>query len=434
MGPSEANMTSILIKNGRVIDPSRNIDEERDLWLEDGLIKAVENPGSLATPPVETIEARGLWVLPGLIDMHVHLREPGHEYKETVASGTRAAAAGGFTAVVAMPNTSPALDTAEQVSALLQRARVAGFSRVWPAAAMTKGRKGEELTEYEDLRAAGAVAVTDDGSWVKDPKVLRRVLDYAVVTGLLPLSHAEDQALSKGGAIHEGQVSTRLGLPGIPAQAEINAVVRDLNMVELTGRPLHFCHLSTKGAVEALRAAKAKGLPVSGETAPHYLWLTHEDIGDYNPNAKMNPPLRTAEDREALRAALADGTIDAVATDHAPHSVLEKEVEFIDAAFGILGLETSLPLIMALVKEKVITPARLVELMSLNPARLLGLPGGDLEPGGPADVTIVDPDRSYTLTPESSYSLSENSPFWNWPLTGRAAYTIVGGRIVYQSK
>ena len=425
-------MTTTLIKNGRVIDPARNIDGEFDVWLEDGLIRSLDKPGAFTAPAAETIEARGLWVLPGLIDMHVHLREPGHEYKETVASGTRAAAAGGFTAVVAMPHTSPALDTAEEVLALLGRARAAGRARVWPAAAMTKGRKGEELTEYEDLKAAGAVAVTDDGAWVKDPKVLRRVLDYAAVTGLLPLSHAEDQALSKGGAIHEGRVSTRLGLPGIPAQAEINAVTRDINMVELTGRPLHFCHISTKGAVEALRAAKAKGLPVSGETAPHYLWLTHEDVGDYNPDAKMNPPLRTAEDREALRAALADGTIDAVATDHAPHSILDKEVEFIDAAFGIIGLETSLPLIMQLVREGFLTPARLAEVMSLAPARLLGLPGGDLAPGGPADLTLIDPDRAYTLTPDDSHSLSRNCPFWGRPLTGRAIRTIVGGKTVHQ--
>ncbi len=423
-------MSSLLIKNGRVIDPARNMDGPHDVWLEDGLIKAVEAPGARPDRADRVIEARGLWVLPGLIDMHVHLREPGHEYKETVASGLAAAAAGGFTAVVAMPNTSPALDNAEQVAALLDRGRAARAARVWPAPAMTKGRRGEELTEYEDLRAAGAVAVTDDGSWVKNPKVLRRILDYAAVTGLLPLSHAEDHDLSQGGAIHEGRVSTRLGLPGIPAQVEINAVIRDISMVELSGRPLHFCHLSTRGAVEALRAARAKGLPVSGETAPHYLFLTHEDVGDYDPNAKMNPPLRTADDRRALREALADGTLSAIATDHAPHSILEKEVEFIDAAFGIIGLETALPLALELVREGFLTPARLVEVMSLNPARLLNLPAGDLTPGRPADVTIVDPELQFTLRPEDSRSLSRNSPFWNRPFTGRAVHTIVGGRVV----
>lgn len=423
-------MTSILIKNGRIIDPAQNIDGPRDLWLEDGRIKALDSPGSLPDQADRTIEAAGLWVLPGLIDMHVHLREPGHEYKETVASGLLAAAAGGFTAVVAMPNTSPALDNAEQVAALLDRAKAVKGARVWPAAAMTKGRQGEELTEYDDLRAAGAVAVTDDGTWVKNPKVLRRVLDYAAVVGLLPLSHAEDQDLAKGGAIHEGRVSTRLGLPAIPAQAEINAVTRDINMAELSGRPLHFCHLSTRGAVEALRRARDKGLSVSGETAPHYLFLTQEDVGDYDTNAKMNPPLRTEDDRQAIREALADGTLSAIATDHAPHSILEKEVEFIDAAFGIVGLESALPLALELVRQGLISPARLVEVMSLNPARLLNLPAGDLIIGHPADVTIVDPEMQFTLKPEDSKSLSRNSPFWNRNFTGRAVYTIVGGEIV----
>ncbi|MDR0881937.1 MAG: dihydroorotase [Candidatus Adiutrix sp.] len=421
-------MTSILIKNGRVIDPGRNLDGPHDVWLEDGLIKAVEEPGRLTGTAGSTIEAAGRWVLPGLIDLHVHLREPGHEYKETVASGLAAAVAGGFTAVVAMPNTSPAMDNAEQVSALLARAQAAGQARVWPAAAMTLGRQGQELTEYEHLRAAGAVAVTDDGAWVRNPKVMRRVLDYAAVAGLRPLCHAEDHDLSQGGAINEGPISTRLGLPGIPAQAEINAVTRDINLVELTGRPLHFCHLSTRGAVEALRAARARGLPVTGETAPHYLFLTQEDVGDYDPNAKMNPPLRTAEDRQAVREALADGTISALATDHAPHSVLEKEVEFIDAAFGIIGLETSLPLALELVHAGLISPARLVELMSLNPARILNLPAGDLAPGRPADVTIVDPEVKWTLRPEDSRSLSRNSPFWGRSFAGRAVAVIVAGR------
>lgn len=424
-------MASILIKNGRLIDPAQNIDGEKDLLLEDGLIKAVDNPDSIpAGEGCRVIEARGLWVLPGLIDMHVHLRDPGQEYKETVATGAKAAAAGGFTAVVAMPNTDPVIDNAEQVTALLNKAKAAGAARVWVAAAMTKGRKGEELNEYEAIKAAGAVAVTDDGTWLANPKVLRRVLDYAAVIGLTPLSHAEDHDLSKGGVIHEGRVSARMGLPGIPAQAEINAVTRDINMVELSGRPLHFCHISTRGAVEAIRAARAKGLPVTAETAPHYLFLTHDDLGDYNTNAKMNPPLRTAEDRSALREALADGTISAIATDHAPHSVLEKEVEFIDAAFGIVGLESALPLALQLVREKVISPSRLVELMSLNPARILNLPAGNLAPGQPADVTVVDPERKFTFSPENTKSLSGNSPFWGRDFIGRAAYTVVGGRIV----
>ncbi len=422
-------MKTILIKNGRLIDPSQNIDGLFDLYMEGERIKAIEAPGLLKGAD-RIIEAGGRWVLPGLIDMHVHLREPGHEYKETVATGTRAAAAGGFTSVLAMPNTSPAIDKADMVRGLLEKAREGASARVWVAAAQTLGRKGEVLTEYADLKEAGAVAVTDDGSWVTNPKVMRRILDYAAAIGLLPLVHAEDHELSKGGAVHEGRVATRLGLPGIPAQAEINAVTRDLNMVELTGKPLHFCHLSTKGSVEAVREAKKKGLPVSCETAPHYLFLTHEDLGDYDTNAKMNPPLRAAEDREALLAALADGTIDAIATDHAPHSVLEKEVEFIDAAFGVTGLETSLPLMLELVRRGLISPRRLVELMSLNPARLLKIEAGTLAPGRPADVAIVDPDVEYILRPEDSRSKSRNSPFWNRPLKGRATATIVGGKVI----
>jgi dihydroorotase len=296
---------------------------------------------------------------------------------------------------------------------------------------MTKGRRGEELAEYYDLKAAGAVAVSDDGDWVKNPQVFRRVLDYAEAVGLAALSHAEDPDLSKGGAIYEGRVATRLGLPGIPAQAESLAVLRDLGLAELTGRPLHFCHLSTRASVEALGAARARGLPVTGETAPHYLFLTHEAVGDYDPNAKMKPPLGTAEDQAALKAALADGTLSALATDHAPQSILEKEVEFIDAAFGVIGLEAALPLALELTRSGLITLSRLVELMSLNPARILGVPGGSLAPGQPADVTIVDPDIRFTLGPSDSRSLSRNSPFWGRPLCGRATHTIVDGIVVY---
>jgi dihydroorotase len=297
---------------------------------------------------------------------------------------------------------------------------------------MTKGRRGAELTEYYDLKSAGAVAVSDDGSWIKNPKVFRRVLDYAAAVGLAALSHADDPALSKGGALLQGRVSTRLGLPGIPAQAESLAVLRDLGLAELTGQPLHFCHLSTQKSVEALRAARPRALAVTGATAPHYLFLTHEDVGDYDPNAKMNPPLGTAEDQAALKAALADGTLSALATDHAPHSVLEKEVEFIDAAFGVIGLETALPLALELARSGLLTLSRLVELMSLNPARILGVPGGTLAPGRPADVTVVDPGLGFTLEPSGSRSLSRNSPFWGRPLTGRATHTIVEGRVVYE--
>ncbi|MGL4209406.1 MAG: dihydroorotase [Candidatus Adiutrix sp.] len=423
-------MKSLLIKNGHLIDPSQNIDGLYDLFIEQGQVSALSQPGTIYNAET-TIDAMGQWVVPGLIDMHVHLREPGHEYKETVQSGACAAAAGGFTAVVSMPNTSPTADSAEVVSFIVEKAKTAKSARVWPAAAMTQGRKGKVMTEFADLKAAGAVAVTDDGSWLANPKMLRRVLDYAAVIGLLPLCHAEDHLLSEGGTIHEGCVSTRLGLKGIPAQAEINAVTRDINMVELTNRPLHFCHLSTAGAIEAIRKAKARGLPVSCETAPHYLFLTHEDVGDYDPHAKMNPPLRTMEDQQALRAALVDGVIDVIATDHAPHSILEKQVEFDDAAFGIIGLETSLPLMLELVRSELISPSKMVELMSTNPAKLLGTIGGTLKVQSPADITIVNPNIEFSLCGANSLSLSQNSPFWGRPLKGRATYTIVGGEVVY---
>jgi dihydroorotase len=291
---------------------------------------------------------------------------------------------------------------------------------------------GQELTEYQDLRLAGAKAVTDDGSWVADSQVMRRVLDYAKVCGLPALSHAQDPLLSKGGAIYEGRISTRLGLPGVPAQAEEIAVFRDIALAELTGNPVHICHLSTAKAVNLVRLAKAKGLPVTAETAPHYLFLTDEAVGDYDSRAKMNPPLGTIEDQKALRAALLDGTITVIASDHAPHSSLEKEVEFIEAAFGIIGLETSLPLLLELAREINLTPSLLVELLSRNPATLLGLPGGTLTPGGPADITIVDPELEFTYEAAKGYSKSHNTPFDGRRFKGRAVLTMVDGEIRYR--
>jgi dihydroorotase len=340
--------------------------------------------------------------------------------------------AGGFTAVLAMPNTAPPLDTAPVISGLMSKAREIPGARLQVAAAMTRGRKGQELNEYQDLRSAGASAVTDDGSWVTDSKVMRRILDYAQVCGLLPLSHSQDPLLAQGGAIFEGRVSARLGLPGIPAQAEEIAVYRDLALAELTGKPLHICHLSTRQATGLVRSFLARGLSVSAETAPHYLFLTHEDAGDYNPNAKMNPPLGTAEDRTSLKEALLDGTITVIASDHAPHSVLEKEVEFIDSAFGIIGLETSLPLMLELAREIGLSPSKLAELMSRNPARLLGLPGGTLAPGSPADVTIIDPELEFAYNSLDGFSKSRNTPFEGRKFKGRAVLTMVGGEIRYR--
>ncbi|MDR2140672.1 MAG: dihydroorotase [Deltaproteobacteria bacterium] len=424
-------MISCLIKGGRVIDPARQLDQVADIWIDQGRIKAVEPNLSPPEAP-QALDAQGLWVLPGLIDMHVHLREPGQEHKEDLQSGLTAAVAGGFTTVLAMPNTSPPLDSAPLITGLLARAQEIAGARLCLAATMTRGRQGKELSEYQDLRAAGAKAVTDDGSWVADSQVMRRILDYAQVFGLLPLSHAQDPILAAGGAIIEGRMSARLGLPGIPAQAEEIAIFRDLALVELTGQPLHICHVSTQQGVGLIRAARAKGLPVSAETAPHYLFLTEEAVGEYNSAAKMNPPLGTKADREALREALKDGTISVIATDHAPHSILDKEVEFIDAAFGITGLETSLPLALELAREIDLPIPRLVELMSRNPARLLGLPGGSLAPGGPADITIVDPELEFIYEAKKGFSKGLNTPFEGRKFRGRAVLTLVGGEIRYR--
>lgn len=424
-----------IITNGRIIDPAQNLDAPGDVIIEAGLIKALTESGQVKAAAGDTvIEARNRWITPGLIDMHVHFREPGQEYKETLATGARAAAFGGFSTVLTMPNTSPPLDNAGLVSEIMARGRRLESVRVLAAAAITRGRRGEELTEYADLKAAGAAALSDDGSWVARPEVMRRALEYAQVCALPVLSHAEDPGLSKGGAVNEGRVSTRLGLAGIPAAAEVNAVFRDISLAELTGCPLHLCHLSTAGAVELVREAKRKGLPVTAETAPHYLFLTEEAVLGYNVNAKMNPPLRTPDDQAALRAALKDGTLDVIATDHAPHSVLEKELEFAQAAFGIIGLETALPLMLKLTANGLISPSRLVELMSLNPARILGLPLGSLQPGRAADLTVIDPGLKWIFSLEDLRSKSVNTPFIGQDFTGKAVMTIVGGRAVYDAE
>jgi dihydroorotase len=421
-----------LIKDGQVFDASLSLSGSADILVEDGMIKALGAPGTIPfNGAVDIIPAAGLWVFPGLIDMHVHLRTPGQEYKEDLESGLRAAAAGGFTAVLAMPNTEPPVDNAEIVRSLLMRAAKVKGARLLQSAAMTRGRKGEELNEYFEIREAGAVAVTDDGSWVVDSSVMRRAIDYAHVCGLLPLSHPEDGTLSRGGVIHEGWVSTRLGLRGIPPQAEESAIYRDIALSRLTGKPVHICHVSTAEGANLIRRAKKMGIPVTAETTPHYLSLTHEAVLGYNTNAKMNPPLRLPEDSSALLEAIADGTIDAVATDHAPHSVLEKEIEFALASFGVIGLETAVSIMLELAREKGLRPILLSELLSINPAKLLGLPLG-LKIGNPADITIIDPNLQYVYLAQNSLSKSRNSPFEGRSFTGRAVYTIVGGKLVFK--
>jgi len=365
--------------------------------------------------------------------MHVHLREPGEEYKEDIVSGTRAAAAGGFTAVACMPNTRPVNDCLSVTAMILERARQ-GFARVYPVGAISSGSRGEGLAEYGEMKQAGVVAVTDDGLPVSNSQLMRRAIEYAADFQLAVISHSEETALSRHGAMNEGVVSTRLGLKGIPAAAEAIMVYREIALAECTGRPVHIAHVSTEMATDLIRSAKARGVKVTAETTPHYFTLTDEAVQGYNTNAKMNPPLRSESDRQAIRQGLADGTFDAVATDHAPHSALEKEVEFDLAANGIIGLETSLPLSLALVRDGVISEQRLVELLSVNPARILKVAGGSLAPGQPADVTVIDPELEFDYTLESVVSKSRNSPFLGWKMKGRAVMTMVGGRVMFDLK
>jgi len=423
----------IILRGGRVMDPSRNLDGERDVLVEDGLLVDLAAPGQADSWAAEAqiIEVKGLLITPGLIDMHVHLREPGEEYKETIATGAAAAAAGGFTAVAAMPNTKPVNDNRSVTEFIFNQAKLAGQARVWPIAAMTKGSLGEELCEYGELAEAGAVAVSDDGRPVPSAQMMRRVLEYSKAFGLLAIAHAEELSLSAGGLMNEGRTSTRLGLAGIPAAGEEIAVFRDVRLAELTGTPLHLAHISTAGAVEIIRRAKAAGVPVTAETAPHYFTLTEEAVVGYRTEAKVNPPLRSRRDLEAVRAGLADGTIDVIATDHAPHSELEKRVEFDQAACGITGLETALPLTLNLVHQGVLTLAQAVTALSLNPAKILGLTGGALKKGCPADLTVIDLQRQWLVKGTEFKSLGRFTPFEGRTMIGRAVLTMVQGRIVH---
>lgn len=428
-----AQPQAILFKNGRIIDPANKLDKTASLLVEKGKIKAVfslrQNSPALPKKLI-TIDLQGKWLVPGLIDMHVHLREPGEEHKETIVSGTRAAAAGGFTAVACMPNTKPVNDCQSVTRLILERAE-AGSARVYPVGAISKGSLGETLAEYGDMRKAGAVAVTDDGKPVVDSQLMRRALEYASNHGLLVISHSEDDCLSRNGAMNEGFTSTSMGLKGIPHIAEEIMVYRDLALAGYTGCRLHLAHISTSESVNLIRQAKKRGFPVTAETAPHYFTLTEEAVRDYNTNAKMNPPLRSARDREAVIAAIKDGTIDVVATDHAPHSILEKDVEFDRAANGIIGLETAVPLALALCRQGFIEAARLVELLSVNPARILGIGGGTLKLGAAADITVIDPDLNFELRAEDLRSKSRNSPFIGARLQGRAVFTLCNGRITH---
>ncbi len=419
----------MLIKGGRVIDPG-HLDDHCDIFIADGRIRAVQPTGTIEAPSeeCEVVDASGLWVTPGLVDMHVHFREPGQEYKETILTGSRAAAAGGFTAVCTMPNTVPVNDDPSVTGLILDRAREAGWVKVYPAAAVSRGSAGEQLSEFGELKAAGAIAVTDDGLPVMNGQLMRRALEYASGFGLRVISHCEDLHLADGGVMNEGTLATRMGLAGIPNACESVMVMRDIALARLTGVPVHIAHVSTRESVEAIRRAKADGIPVTAETAPHYFTLTEAAVEGYDTHAKMNPPLRGEADRQAVRSGLADGTLDVIATDHAPHAKVEKEVEFDRAANGIIGLETSLALGLRLVAEHVLGIEDLIERMSAAPARILGLECG-LRIDMPADITLIDPVKEWTVTDENLYSKSRNTPFLNWDLRGRAVMTVVDGVI-----
>lgn len=422
----------ILLKNGRVIDPANALDGVFDVLLRDGRIASLSAPGSSMVPAgARVYDVAGKWVVPGLIDMHVHLREPGQEHKETVATGTRAAAAGGFTAVACMPNTEPVNDNQAVTALILAKAAASGLARVYPVGSISCGSKGEGLAEFGELKQAGVVAVSDDGRPVGNSQLMRRALEYAGSHDLLVISHAEEMSLSRNGAMNDGALATRLGLRGIPHVAEEIMVYRDLALAEYTGRPVHIAHVSTKESVDLIRRAKGKGCAVSAETAPHYFILTEEAVDNYNTRAKMNPPLRTRADVEAIREGLRDGTLDAIATDHAPHSELDKDLEFDLAANGIIGLETAVPLTLQLVREKVLDAGTVVRLLSLNPARILGVPGGTLSVDAPADVTVIDPDKKFVFNEGCIFSKSRNSPFLGWELQGKAVLTILGGEQTY---
>jgi dihydroorotase len=422
----------ILLSGGRVIDPSAGRDETADVLLRGGKVEAIGR--SLGTPDgAEVIDCSGLFVTPGFIDVHCHLREPGREDVETVATGACAAAAGGFTAVCAMPNTEPVTDNQAAVGFIIRQGLRAEAARVYPIGAISVGQRGEALAEFGEMVGAGAVAVSDDGKPVVSAHLMRTALEYAQAFGIPVIDHCEEPTLARGGSMNEGMMSARLGLRGIPSEAEVIMVIRDILLARRTGGHVHLAHMSTAGSVELIRWGKERGINVTAEVTPHHLTLTEAAVGDYDTSAKMNPPLRTEADVEALREALRDGTIDLVATDHAPHHYDAKEREFADAPFGIVGLETALALVVTeLVEKGTIDFPTLVDRMSTRPARLFHLDGGTLAEGSVADVTVFDPAREWVVDPARFLSKGRNTPYAGDRVRGRAVYTIVGGRVVFR--
>ncbi len=425
----------VLIKGGQVIDPGR-ISQIADVLIEDGKIHTIDSnlESTLKHPEsVTIINAQGLIVCPGFIDLHVHFREPGFEYKETIATGVDSAVAGGFSTVCCMPNTNPVNDSQSITDFILRQAKIADKARVFPIGAITKGSKGEELAEIGELHQAGCVAISDDGIPVMNSLVMRRAMEYARAFDLPVVDHCEDSHLSAGGAMNEGFVSTELGIPGIPNAAEEVMVARNIFLAELTQSRLHLPHVSTLGSVRLLREAKARGVSVTAEACPHHFTLTDEAVRTFETNAKMNPPLRTDADVQAVKEALQDGSIDIIATDHAPHAVHEKQRQFDNAPFGIIGLETALPLTLNLVEEGVLTLEQALAKLTCEPARVFKLSYGTLAVGADADVTLLDPKKSWTLDPNRLYSKSRNTPFAGWTLKGKVVKTLVGGRVVYET-
>jgi len=428
-------MVKRLLKGGRVVDPAAGHDGELDVLMENGRVTAVGRDLPLSDGAQVIQVPRGFVIVPGLIDMHVHLREPGQEHKETIATGVRAAVAGGFTAVACMRNTSPVNDNAGVTSFILAKAREAGLARVYPIGAVTRGSAGEQLADIAELHAAGCVAITDDGHPVATSLIMRRALEYTRMFDLPVIDHCEDQSLKGDGVAHEGVYAAALGLRGIPGAAEEIMVARDVTLAGMTGGHVHIAHMSARGSLEAVRVGKTRGAHVTCEVAPHHFTLTDESLErplKYDTNCKMNPPLRDAADVEVMIEGIRDGSVDVIATDHAPHHADEKNVEFDRAPFGIVGLETCVPLVFdRLVHRGVITLTRFVELLSLNPARILRREGGTLAPGAVADITVLAPDACVTIRRASLRSKSKNTPFDGWELRGAAAATIIGGRTVF---
>ncbi len=425
-----------LIKNGQVIDPANQLDGSFDILINNGKIEAIEPQGKISgskLKDVPVIDAKNCVVAPGFCDMHVHFREPGHEYKETIETGSASAAAGGFSTVAVMPNTSPVNDNRSITELIFSQAKKTNLVNVLPIGAITKGLKGESLSDMGELKEAGCIGYSDDGRPVMDSELMRRAFEYSRMFGLPCIQHSEILDLTQGGCMNEGIISTELGLKGMPVEAEDIMVFRDICLLRKTGGRLHVAHISSGGAVDLVRQAKAKGLPVTCEVAPHHFTLTEEACRNYDTNAKMSPPLRTHEDLELIKEGLRDGTIDIIATDHAPHDVADKQMEFSKACFGIVGLETALPLTLKMVDEKVITLQKAVDLLTHQPCRLFNLDKGSLGVGRDADIVIFNPKTQYTIEPEKFKSRSKNSPYKGWKVRGKVLHTLVAGKTIYSA-